>query len=366
MTYTMISEDKFIELLVAGISRHLIPNADVEWNAIRNKRQFDVLANIRVGPHNILVAYEVKNRNRPISVETLDAIVTKANDLGAQKAVVVSTSGFQSGCMDVASRHKVDLFNLSFKDDVAFVPPKSSLLLSKQSHDCSELPTPYIEDKGEIVGTVIETVLLYYEDGETISVPNESSQMQYYLNKTYITTRKSLNDLIEEFPIHPSIEGVSVSYDINIATFITPPDNYFLRAGRITKLEFEAVGRRGRLMGGNVEFEMSSHSSNILYENVVSGEVIETSQRGLPIGAPELTPGKFYFLYFPLRYFYCDKIEDDLMTIYMVESFQMGDLHQTKFTQKAKYSRLYVLLSDKKIVSRLKERLERLKSQQGK
>ncbi|TAN05723.1 MAG: hypothetical protein EPN45_09305 [Rhizobiaceae bacterium] len=105
----MISNDIFIELLTAGLNRRTMPEADVEWDVTVDGRQFDVLVTHKFGMHKVIIAFEVKDKKRAVSVDQIDAFVTKVTDIGANKAVFVSTSGFQSGAIKTAKRHHMDL-----------------------------------------------------------------------------------------------------------------------------------------------------------------------------------------------------------------------------------------------------------------
>jgi hypothetical protein len=106
----MISDDEYLERIVAGIHAVSTDGADVRWNDVINGRQFDVVVRFKLGTLNYLVLVEVKNRIRKAQAEDLDAFVTKAHDQNANKAVFVTAAGFQEGAVAVAKRHGIDLF----------------------------------------------------------------------------------------------------------------------------------------------------------------------------------------------------------------------------------------------------------------
>jgi hypothetical protein len=56
-------------------------------------------------------------------------------------------------------------------------------------------------------------------------------------------------------------------------------------------------------------------------------------------------------------YYYCKRIDDNVATICLVESFQLGMLFQAEFKQEIKYAKLYVLVTDKTTLQRLQRRL---------
>src|SRR5260370_21554018 len=101
------------EHLVAALHRMEMKGAVVTWNDKINGRQFDVTVRFKNGPYNYLTVIECKNHATAVTVEKVDSLVTKATDIGADKAVMFSSCGFQSGAKDVAREHGVPLFSLS-------------------------------------------------------------------------------------------------------------------------------------------------------------------------------------------------------------------------------------------------------------
>jgi len=100
---------KKFERLVAAIHQAETQGAAVTWNEKINGRQFDVVLRFKAGLHDYLTVVECKEYKGKVSVDKIDAFVTKARDVNASKAVFVSSCGYQSGCIDVATRHGVRL-----------------------------------------------------------------------------------------------------------------------------------------------------------------------------------------------------------------------------------------------------------------
>jgi len=109
---------KKFERLVAAIHRAETQGAVVTWNEKIKGRQFDVVLRFKAGLHDYLTVVECKEYKGKVPVEKIDAFVTKARDVSASKAVFVSSSGYQSGCFEVAARHGVKLLTLDEKVDV--------------------------------------------------------------------------------------------------------------------------------------------------------------------------------------------------------------------------------------------------------
>jgi len=60
----------------------------------------------------------------------------------------------------------------------------------------------------------------------------------------------------------------------------------------------------------------------------------------------------------PLLYYYCAAIQGDKMCLYLIESFQNGEKLTAVITQDIKYSPYYITVTDKKVLNRLKRRLD--------
>src|SRR5258708_248925 len=104
---------KKFERLVAAIHVAETSGANVTWNEHINGRQFDVVIRFKFQFYEYLVLIECRDHERSIEAEDVEAFVTKSHDAGANKAIFVSGSGFQSGAKDVAKKHNIELFTLT-------------------------------------------------------------------------------------------------------------------------------------------------------------------------------------------------------------------------------------------------------------
>ena len=138
--------------------------AVVKWNDRINGRQFDVTVRFEHGPYQYLTVIECKNYTSAVKAEKVESLVTKATDVGADKAVMFSARGFQSGAIDVARTHGVPLFSLS---------------------QATEIPDEMLApDAVEYVQ--IFAIVLVRADGLRYPLPDDSMKLTYYLNKTII------------------------------------------------------------------------------------------------------------------------------------------------------------------------------------
>src|SRR2546429_35788 len=109
---------KMFERVVAAIHVAEQKGATVSWNETINGRQFDVTVRFKQGLYEYLTVVECKDYASPVPAEKVDALVTKYRDIGADKAIMIASSGFQSGAIDVARKHGIQLFSLkSLADD---------------------------------------------------------------------------------------------------------------------------------------------------------------------------------------------------------------------------------------------------------
>jgi hypothetical protein len=89
------------------------------------------------------------------------------------------------------------------------------------------------------------------------------------------------------------------------------------------------------------------------------------SRHGLALGTAErFEPGVFYEQPQSEYFYYCEAINGELATLYLVESFQMGHLIQAELTVQMKFASHYAPVSDPEVIARLKRRFARMKRKQ--
>lgn len=357
----MISDDEYLERIVAGIHAVTTEDAKVTWNETINGRQFDVVVRFVVGTLRYLVLVEVKNRTRKASVEDLDAFINKARDQLANKAVFVTAAGYQSGALAVAGRHGVDLFTVAFDEQEVEVSQSSTYIVMRHPKTPNIPNGAWPELKiGEIETILaIEQAILIYTNRKRWVLPDEQSQMRYYVEKTLFDDGSSLNDFMQTLRLPAPESGKTLRELVKVrpARRISPPDDYYYPQGKLAAIECVIASREARGLSGNIQIDPSVFRHPVVYTNVQTGEANRFSLDQLPLGAKRVESGSFYFNLHPLRYFYCDSIEDGLIRWHMVESFQSGHKHNSTFTQKARYSQYYIPVTDKVILKRLKRRL---------
>ncbi len=338
---------KHFERIVAAIHYTESKGAAVVWNDIINGRQFDVSIRFKYGLHDYLTVIECKNYSKKVPVEKIDAFATKARDANANKAIVVSSSGFQSGCFQVASRHGIKLLTLNEKTET----------------DIKELiadVTPALNIYS--VKLKISNSSQYYE------LEDVGGRLHYLMNNITIkseTTSKSLNQIVYEWQL--SLPNLSIDNENSIvipflgnATAVFPNAEPLKIDSMLFKCKFvEAFIPKFPVLDNYIREEL-----NTGYELIdESGNIIHSiDQSELKIGFDtQLEVGKFYEIPKLHNSYYCEKIENGIVSWVLVESYQHGHLIQARFTQKVEYSCYYVEITDKKRISNLRLLLKKLK-----
>ncbi len=354
----MISDDEYLERVVAGINAVSSAEAEVRWNEVINGRQFDVAVRFRVGTLNYLVLIEVKNRIRRASASDVEAFVIKASDQLANKAVFVTSAGFQEGALTVARRHGIDLFTVAFDEEEVELSGQMNFLVIPGPAATSGAQPELIIGDPELVAA-IEDAHLVFVDGQQYDLPNEASQMTYYVEKTALSDGRSLSDLMMSDRSRSPKLGKTIKFSIfpDVPICVTPPDDYYFPEGLLERVDLEVTGRTGRMLSGNIGIEPSAFRSPVVYKNILTGETTRYSLDLLPLNTDPLVVGRFYFQLHPLRYLHCAVLADGKATWQLIESFQHTQLVRGTFCQDTKYGIYYIPVTDKEIIARLERRL---------
>jgi hypothetical protein len=356
----MISDDEYLERIVAGIQVVSTADAQVSWNEVINGRQFDVVVRFKLGTLRYLILIEVKNRIRKAQVEDIDAFVTKARDQNANKAVFVTAAGFQAGAIEVAKRHGIDLFTVSFDESKFRLQQNATFIKIRNLNAPKDAAPEYNIGEPEFV-VAVEKLTLVYADGTRWNLPCEQSQMNYYCLQTKLSDGRTLQELINAIRL-PKVQfnqTLEEETQFDPSVQITPPDTYFFPAGEISAAVLKMSGRKARPIRGNVKIDPSLFTAPVIYTDAITGEETRFALESLPLGQNRVSPGHFYFTIHPLTYFYCETIKGMLVHWVIVESFQAGNLIQAKITQQVKYSLYYLPVIDKNTIYRLQDRLKR-------
>lgn len=106
------------EKVVAGIHKFAEIGARVVQDDFiigknsKRKRQIDVSVRFKQGLYEYLLIVECKRHKRRVSISEIEAFRTKMEDVGANRAVMVSESGFQMGAIPIARTYNIELRTL--------------------------------------------------------------------------------------------------------------------------------------------------------------------------------------------------------------------------------------------------------------
>jgi hypothetical protein len=224
--------------------------------------------------------------------------------------VFVTVAGFQSGAIEVAKRHGVELFTLTFNEEDIRLPNNATWISIRNPRAPKDVKPEFSLGEPLLVAN-IEQITLVNVDGSESELPSEQSQMNYYCLKTRLTDGRTLDSVIKTMPIPDVQLGETKTgehrFTSNVRIF--PPDEYFFRGGDVQAIRFKVTGRNGRPMRGNVRIDPNVLTSPAIYTNAITGEKTSFALEALPLGFERVSPGKFYFTVHPLAYFYCDAIK---------------------------------------------------------
>jgi len=329
---------KRFEQLVAAIHFAESKGAQVTWNDEINGRQFDVTVRFKHGLYEYLTVIECKNKDSKVPVGDVDAFVTKSRGVNANKAVMVSARGYQSGCMPVAEKHGVKLLILS------------------------ETAAPQMD---QLIKHVVPMLAI-----DSVRFERGSGKSEYEFEDvggrlTWLMLQAKVKHKGKEF-----------SPDQVVTEWLSRPDTQPAQAqdvrvpfeeGAVVEIPledtFEAVALRfhARTIDGWVAEgpAIDSHIFASMYIDVelrgVDGKLEHrTRLSDVPFGfATEMEPGKYYTDPKTYMNYYCRQIEGEMMHLTLVESYQHGIRIGADFTAKRQFVTNYVEIKETKTLKRL-------------
>lgn len=341
---------KNFEHLVAAIHKAADQGANVRWNEKINGRQFDVVIRFKKGMYDYVTIVECKDYKKPVSVEKIDALVTKARDVGANNVIMASSSGFQSGAKETAKRHSITLLNISDSDttDISIFGAKFGEL-EKRFH--------------------IKSTTLVFCNGDKAHIPERADMFTYYAQQGALQKgeeRISLDSALQQFDYKYDENKLDdyAAYIIPVCSdviFVSPDEE--IPSGPLKEIHVNAGMIMARTYTGQYQFEPYLLTPDIEVQNVISGEATYFSQHALALGVDtKFEEGKFYENPQLAINYYCEAVNDNLAELILVESFQNGLLLQARIKSKTEYQNRYVEVKDQETVARLYRRLEQFHS----
>ena len=145
-------------------------------------------------------------------------------------------------------------------------------------------------------------------------------------------------------------------------TRVAGPDDEEFPLRPLACVHVRAGITEARVLTSPMAFETHLLVPDVKIKNLATGEESSFGRQGLPLGVnTEFCAGAFYEQPTISAFYYCHSIAGGIATIFLVESFQIGNLIQAKFTAKAENAKFYIPVSEKAVIRRLQRRLNRLK-----
>ena len=335
---------KQFEVLVAALHHSSSNGGTVTWDEKINRRQFDLAIRFTQGVHDYLTVIECPDSKNAVPVSDVEAFVTKANYVQANKAVVVSSSGFQSGAIEVAQRENVVLLTVTERYE--------------------EPPMP--ADAEKEVALNIMDLSVRFGDGDHIQF-EDGPKLQYLVNHTCILDpagiRKSVSEILATW-----VQGyVADGTKEQLCSIAFPAGSAFEDQEGNTRRDVSALAFGAPYIDAYMskstpplDFQLQQTlAKKYALTRLDGSQVFESFFTDLSLGrCSDIEVGKYYSNP-ALGFFYrCEDISDDLVTWVVVESYQHGKLMQARFTANAKYNEQYVPVTDKKKLVELRRLYE--------
>jgi hypothetical protein len=329
---------KRFERLVATLHRADATGTEVHWNEKISGRQFDVVIRFSVGAYRYLTVVECKDQDRSVPVCDVEAFVIKARDAGADKAVVVSRSGFQEGAFDIAKRHNIELFSLTYIEEVSEELLSEDLIPSIRVYDARFFATDIArwivlpEDRG--LPAYLETHLL-------VSIRGKQTTLLELIDSTF--NAAGLRPTSSPSTRTATLEEGSTAYFPHLRQ--THPVNALEFTYKLDSLRaLKQPGIDPTLVSGTYE-----------YRDLRTGQVRRFPKYALQLEYDTVfREGTFYFEPTLEYSYYCHRLKGSQARMFLVESYQHGTLVQVIMTMDTKFQRRYVEITDADEIQRLR------------
>ena len=331
---------KKFERLVAAINKALASGAEVEWNALIQGRQFDVVMRFTVGAYKYLTVIECRDSINSVPVGDVEAFITKSKDVGADKSVMVASKDFQSGALAVAERHNIQLFSLSYVDEI---PPD---LLFDEFHPALQIYNISFQHR---------------QTQKWMALPEDKNLPPYLAKHLKVTSQGKVNTLDQIVTSFQSQLMGWVTSQPQVFTTDFPEDAiaYFPHEREHypvskTRFSYQISSFRKIKIPGLDPFLLYKRSYN--YADAQTGEATIIPQQKVSLGFDtRLEQGKFYFSPNLEFSYYCAGIKDGIAQLALVESYQHAQLVQAEIFQSVEYSQSYVEITDAEEITRLRK-----------
>jgi hypothetical protein len=333
---------KKFERLVAALHYTLSPSgATIEWGERIDGREFDVTIRFTQPPYRYLTTIECKDYIVPVG--NVEAFVIKARGVKANKAVIVSSVGFQAGAIKVAAEHGIDLYILeesaNWPDSLKVISEKPALALSD---------------------------LALLREGEVVHrFPNGSGPLNYFVHHVMVHEsgeRHTLNAVVMRERSKWEVDTSAAAQERLVLFETASAEIPFLDPLSITAISFKVqITSALALDTGGLDPAVLPPLFN--FRNAITREQQQISATDLWIGFDtEIGADSFYYNPFLGFVYYCVGVTEGVAEYVLVESYQHGSLFQAALTQDIKYGKYFLAVTDESEIRRLHRMLDTFKS----
>lgn len=343
---------KKFERLIAAIHKAEQKGANVKWNDEIDGRQFDVTIRFKEGLYEYLTVIECKDYSNSVPVKEVESFVTKSRRVKADKAIMFSASGFQSGAKEVARDEKISLFSLV-------------KLLETSDGDLMEQFSPYIclvysfrfclSESNTFVGIPEETGILRSMMRETTIIGNGVNTCPEEIVHQYT---KQIKEFVTETPQTLEIQFPDETEVIHMNG---------LQRDKVKSFLFDycliPISNLKSTKGLGIDPYLSGDVYEFTDEINNTSQIIDKSKYQLGFDT-EIKAGHYYknpnldFSY------YCEYVGETQVKMWLIESYQNNGLFQAIGTLPITNTAQFVEVTDKIEIDRLRKMYEQLKETQ--
>jgi hypothetical protein len=337
---------KKFERVVAAIHAAENSGATVTWNEHINGRQFDVVIRFKFQFYEYLTLIECRDEQRRVEAGDVDAFVTKSRDAGANKAIIVSSSGFQSGAKTIAEKHNIELFTLT---------------------EIHEMP------EGALTDTLVSVLVLvpdgFWKTGtrEVIYLSKDPKQREFEINNIpligmgplkLIDILKPYSQLIAPF----DIPGVP-KFGGNFPVATKKPQHKAITLQLNTKIRFP--NSTSDIPVSHVLLSYWMQDARVIQPSFAPTQYQYKNERTDTTATIEaiklkleyetkVEPGKFYQDPQTNCYYYCESIKKQGALLYLIYSYQNGQFVQGKAIVPTSEENTFVEITDEAEIEKMK------------
>jgi len=326
---------RIFERVIAGIQKltdfgaTVIHNDRIKGLATRRMRQIDVSVRFKQAQSEYLLIVECKLSKRKVSVDKVEAFITKMHDVGADRALMVTNTGYQTGAVEAARAHNIDLRTLTehvhdwttvIKKDVVRFP-----FFAGAEFDHDPLDSTIQKQWPSIS----------YEDIKFFRTAEQKPQVTFADLVKNIATQ--LYKRGERLPAEATVP-FQLLWQMQIACFEQ------LIEIRSVKLMFEPY-----LVKTERRLDVPPRKSHYTYASVTSPERQDIPVRTVPLGIDTvLEPGSYYQTG-PGSFFKCLEIAgEDVLWLEMIpRKDEVGNSYHHEFVQSVRCACYYSLVTDR-------------------